>query len=176
MNSLEVLKDLAARPGQAADYYWENLDPAALNAHPGGHPNSVAWLIWHAARETDAQIAPLAEVEQVWTSQGFDRRFDLGDTDLGYEDMGLGQNDSAARSVHVPETGDGKSLLREYFDAVFRMTSEWIGTLGEADLDRVIDESWDPPVTLGVRVISAIDDAAQHVGQAAYVAGMPEVP
>ena len=88
MNSLEVLKDLAARPGQAADYFWDDLDPAALGAHPGGHPNSVAWLIWHAARETDAQIAPLAGVEQVWTAQGFDRRFDLGDADLGYEDEG----------------------------------------------------------------------------------------
>jgi len=34
-----------------------------------------------------------------------------------------------------------------------------------------VDQSWDPPVTCGVRLISIIDDAAQHVGQAAYVVG-----
>jgi hypothetical protein len=41
-----------------------------------------------------------------------------------------------------------------------------------ADLDRVVDKRWDPPVTLGVRLVSVVDDDAQHVGQAAYVRGL----
>ena len=44
--------------------------------------------------------------------------------------------------------------------------------IGDGDLDRVIDENWDPPVTLGVRLVSILDDDAQHVGQAAYLRGL----
>jgi len=39
-------------------------------------------------------------------------------------------------------------------------------------LDDAIDTSWTPHVTRGVRLVSMIDDAAQHVGQAAYVVGI----
>jgi Protein of unknown function (DUF664) len=38
-------------------------------------------------------------------------------------------------------------------------------------LSRVVDVHWDPPVTASVRLVSIIDDAAQHLGQAAYVRG-----
>jgi hypothetical protein len=38
--------------------------------------------------------------------------------------------------------------------------------------DRVVDEAWDPPLTLGVRLMSVIDDCAQHAGQAAFVRGI----
>jgi hypothetical protein len=44
--------------------------------------------------------------------------------------------------------------------------------LSDADLERVVDERWEPPVTLGVRLVSIADDGLQHVGQAAYVRGM----
>jgi hypothetical protein len=40
------------------------------------------------------------------------------------------------------------------------------------DLDRVVDRRWDPPVTLGVRLVSVADDSLQHAGQAAYVRGL----
>lgn len=43
------------------------------------------------------------------------------------------------------------------------------------DWDEVIDRDWTPEVTRGVRMVSIVDDAAQHVGQAAYIAGMPEL-
>ena len=40
------------------------------------------------------------------------------------------------------------------------------------DLDRVVDERWDPPVTLAVRLVSVVNDCTQHVGQAAYASGI----
>ena len=46
--------------------------------------------------------------------------------------------------------------------------------LTPADLDRVVDERWDPPVTLGVRLVSVVDDDIQHAGQAAFVRGVLE--
>lgn len=36
----------------------------------------------------------------------------------------------------------------------------------------MVDTSWDPPVTLGVRLVSMVDDMVQHVAQAAYLRGM----
>ncbi len=42
----------------------------------------------------------------------------------------------------------------------------------DADLDRIVDESWDPPVTLGVRLVSVINDNLEHAGQAAFVRGV----
>ena len=44
--------------------------------------------------------------------------------------------------------------------------------LAAADLERVVDERWDPPVTLAVRLNSVLSDDLQHVGQAAYVRGL----
>lgn len=173
MDTIDVVRDLVARPLQALDYFWEDLEPSRLNNHPGGHPNSIAWLLWHTARETDAQIAPLAGHEELWTAENFDTRFALGEADLGMADVGLSQAAEDAQAVKVEESLAGKALLREYLEVVYARVGEWVNTLNSEDLARVIDENWDPPVTVGVRVISVIDDAAQHIGQAAYVAGMP---
>jgi hypothetical protein len=56
--------------------------------------------------------------------------------------------------------------------AVHTKCVEWISTVSETDLDRIVDERWDPPVSLGVRLVSVADDSAQHIGQAAYVKGL----
>ena len=66
---------------------------------------------------------------------------------------------------------DDKQVLRDYLSAVTDESADYIGTLTEADLAEVIDESWEPPVTRGVRLISVYADALQHIGQAAYVVG-----
>lgn len=174
MDAIDLLKNLVHRPIAALDYFWADLDPSQLNTHPGGHPNSIAWLIWHTARETDAQIAPLAGTEESWTADGYADRFDLSDVNLGTADIGLGQSRDEAWAVMVEETAEGKALLRNYLEAVYDNFAAWVDTLTEVDLVRVIDEQWDPPVTLGVRVLSVVDDAAQHIGQAAYVAGTVE--
>lgn len=174
MDAIELLKNLVRRPIDALDNFWADLDPSQLNSHPGGHPNSIAWLIWHTARETDAQIAPLAGAEQSWTVEGFADRFELSDVNLGTADIGLGQSRDDAWAVKVEETAEGKALLRDYVETVYDKFAAWVETLTEEDLARVIDEQWDPPVTVGVRVLSVIDDATQHVGQAAYVAGTVE--
>lgn len=166
MDAIALLRDLATRPRDAARALREDLTPQILTAHPGGHPNSVAWLLWHAAREMDAQIAALCGDEQVWTAQGFDARFDLGEVG---DQVGYGHTEEQARAI----TADDPELLLEHLDAVTAALDTYLGMLTDDDLDDIIDEEWDPPVTRGARLISLIDDAAQHVGQAAYVVGMP---
>ena len=174
MDAIDLLKNLVHRPIAALNYFWADLDPSQLNTHPGHHPNSITWLIWHTARETDAQIAPLAGFEESWTADGFAARFGFTDLRLGTADVGLGQSRDEAWAVTVEETAQGMALLREYLETVYDKFAAWVETLTEEDLARIIDEQWDPPVTLGVRVLSVLDDAAQHIGQAAYVAGTVE--
>lgn len=65
-------------------------------------------------------------------------------------------------------------LLLGYFDAVSEQTLDFVRGLDGRALDRVVDDSWSPPVTLGVRLISVIADDLQHAGQAAFVRGALE--
>jgi len=67
-----------------------------------------------------------------------------------------------------PESAD---VLVEYLSVVDMRTREMLRGLSPGDLDRIVDRRWDPPVTLGVRLVSIADDCLQHVGQAAYVRG-----
>lgn len=63
-------------------------------------------------------------------------------------------------------------LLDDYQLAVHARTLDYLSGLADADLDRIVDERWDPPVTPGARLVSVLNDATQHVGQASYVRGL----
>ena len=164
MDAIEILKDLARRPLEAAEGLRDSLTPELLNAHPG-HDNSIAWLLWHAGREIDEQVSALSGEEPVWTALGFDERFDLG---TERHELGFGQSGQRARSIVV----DDVELLYAHLEAVVDAQLAYLDSLTAADLDDVIDENWDPPVTRAARLVSVSEDALQHVGQAAYVAGM----
>ena len=45
MKTHDILRDAASRPGIEAAVAVKGLSAEALNAHPGGHPNSIAWLL-----------------------------------------------------------------------------------------------------------------------------------
>ena len=51
------------------------------------------------------------------------------------------------------------------------MTLAYIATVTTDELARIVDENWTPPVTASVRLVSILDDCAQHLGQAAYLEG-----
>jgi len=103
----------------------------------------------------------VAGTEQAWTAEGWADRFGLP---LPPADTGYGHSSKQVAAVRA--SGE---LLTGYHDAVFRNTTSYVQGLAEADLDRVVDEAWDPPVTLGVRLVSVISDDLQHAGQAAYL-------
>ena len=165
MDARDILREAASRSATEAKALVNILPTGALNAHAGGHTNSIAWLLWHAGRQMDAQLAQLNGEPQVWHSQGFESRSNLGE--LG-DTVGYGHTAEQARAIVVEDA----ALLVEYLGAATAALSEYIAGLSETDLDDVIDTSWTPHVTRGVRLVSMIDDAAQHVGQAAYAAGI----
>lgn len=165
MTPQEMFEDAARRPSEVAEHVLDGIGPDVLNILPGGTANSIAWLVWHAARQQDAQVARLAEAAEVWTAQGWSERFglDVPDSAMGFGD---GPEDVARIRVEAPD------LLRGYLDAVVERTVTYVHGLADAQLDDVVDRSWDPPVTRGARLVSTVDDAAQHLGQAAYVRGL----
>ena len=143
----------------------DGLDPDDLARRPGPGANTVAWLAWHLLRVQDDHVAEVAGRPQVWTDEGWADRFGLPfDTAA----TGYGFDAEQVAAVHVPST----DLLLGYAAAVHARTAEFLAGLGDEDLDRVVDERYDPPVTLGVRLVSVLSDDLQHVGQAAYVRGL----
>ena len=64
------------------------------------------------------------------------------------------------------------SLLAGYGAAVVAATQSFLSGVSDSDLDRIVDVSWDPPVTLGVRLQSVIGDDLKHLGQAELLRGL----
>jgi hypothetical protein len=147
----------------------DGLTPEQAHERPGssstgdGGGNSITWLLWHAARIQDDHLAGLTGGEQAWATWRDRFGLPLDDWDHGY-----GHTSEQVDSVRVGDL----SLLVDYQDAVHQQTLAYLGGLDDDELDRIVDENWDPPVTVGVRLVSVIGDMLQHLGQAAYVKGL----
>ena len=140
------------------------LSEEQLALRPDGQGNSIAWLVWHLTRIQDDHIAGVAGTGQAWTAEGWADRFGLP---FPHAETGYGHSGTEVAAVRA-----SADLLVGYYEAVHAHTVAYVRGLGEADLDRVVDKHWDPPVTLGVRLVSVISDDLQHSGQAAYVRGL----
>ena len=122
----------------------DGLTAEQLATGPAPGANTIGWLVWHLTRVQDHHVSELLDRPQVWVTGPWPERFGLepDPDDTGYD--------------HRPEQvagvrPDGPEALVGYYDAwPPAPRSCWPG-LTESDLDRVVDERWDPPVTLGVR-------------------------
>lgn len=163
----DLLRDGFDRIHDGVPAVVDGLTPEQLLWRPDPEANHLAWLVWHLSRQADAQLAALADREQAWTADGWAERFDLPyPTEAhGYAMSG---DDVGAFVLDDP------ALLTGYADAVHSLTLEVIDALDPETLARVIDADWDPPVTVAVRVVSVLDDAAKHLGQAEYLRGLIE--
>lgn len=164
MTPAELLIESFSRVPEVARSAVSGLQEEQLAHRPDAGANSIAWLVWHLARAQDAQVAPLAGQQQVWREAGWQQRFGLP---FAPETMGYGQSSDEAGQVRAP--GD---LLLGYLDATHERTVAYLQTLSGDQLDRVIDPAYDPPITVGIRLVSVLDDCVQHAGQAAYLRGL----
>lgn len=167
MQATDVLIDAVERVRDRVRAGADGLDAEALAWRPSPSANPIGWLLWHVTRVQDDHVAAAMGRPQVWLAEGWVERFGL---DLDPHDLGYGHTTGQVARVRV----DDPWLLVGYHEAVAERTLRDLATLSPADLDRVVDESWDPPVTLGVRLTSVVDDSLQHVGQAHYVRGLLE--
>jgi uncharacterized damage-inducible protein DinB len=167
MTSAQLLADAFARIRDTVHNVVRGMTPEQLAFRLDSNANTIAWLVWHLTRIQDDHIAHAAQTEQVWTSGEWAGPFTLPFDGLA---TGYGQSSADVAAVRV-ESGD---LLTAYHDAVYEQTIGFVSSLTDTSLARVIDDRWDPPVTLGVRVVSIISDDLQHAGQAAFIRGIIE--
>ncbi|MCW2620892.1 MAG: hypothetical protein JWL64_494 [Frankiales bacterium] len=164
MKSADLLRDGFGRVHQEVHAVLAGLPVSVLTARIAPQANTLSWLVWHLTRVQDDHVAGVAGREQLWTSAGWADRFGLP---FPRGDTGYGQGVAEVGQVRA-----GSDLLLGYYDAVHEATLRFVGGLTDRDLDRIVDEGWDPPVTLGVRLVSVLSDDLQHVGQAAYARGI----
>jgi hypothetical protein len=164
MTPAELLVDSLNRVEEGVAGVLDGLDEETAARRPAPAANTIAWLVWHLSRVQDDHLAHAAGSAQVWTSDGYHQRFGLP---LEIGDTGYGHTHQQVDSVVV-----APALLAAYASAVHARSVGWISGLAPDDLDRVVDTRWDPPVTLGVRLVSVVNDCAQHLGQASYAKGL----
>ncbi|MFI5973256.1 DinB family protein [Streptomyces sp. NPDC051452] len=165
MHAKDILIDGHGRIREEVHAVLDGLGADELNRRPAPEANSIAWLVWHLTRVQDDHVADAFGLDQVWLARDWVKRFGL---DLPRQDTGYGHTPAKVAKVRVASA----DLLTGYYDAVHEQTLGALRALAAKDLERVVDEEWDPPVTLGVRLVSALSDDLQHVGQAAYVRGL----
>lgn len=167
--AVDVLIEAFGRIPQLLHEVVDDLDVELLTRQPtlaGGHPgNSIGWIVWHIARMEDAQIAAIAGSTEVHQRGGWQQR--LGTPYLP-DTHGYGMSAAGVARFTVRSS----SVLTDYYQAVHARTVEVLNSLDDAGLSAVVDDRWTPPVTALVRLVSIVDDAAQHAGQAAYVKGL----
>lgn len=160
-----LLLELYGRiPPLAADAV-DVADLELLTTAPRPGANTIAWLVWHLTRVQDHHIAEILDEDQLWVEGTWAPRFGLAPDP---SNTGYGHRPEQVASVRPTDP----DVLTDYLDAVDKRTRGLLDRLSEADLDRIVDRRWDPPVTMGVRLVSVADDCLQHAGQAAYVRGL----
>ena len=168
MEPRDLLVDAFGRIEELYAGITGGLDEETLHVRPenedGRRGNSIAWLLWHAARIQDDHIADLAGTGQVWHEgwrETFALPFAAGDTGYGHTSEEVDE----LRSVMVHD-------LVGYHADVHRRTTSYLERVDAEELGRIVDRRWDPPVTAGVRLVSIEGDCLQHLGQAAYIKGL----
>ena len=165
MDVSALLIDLYGRIPPLVEEAVDGLDRDDLTWQPAPGANTIAWLVWHLARVQDHHVSELLEAEQLWVEQDWGPRFGLASDP---ENHGYGNTAEDVIAVRP----DGPGPLLEYFAAADARTSGLIADVTPEELDRIVDRRWDPPVSLGVRLVSVADDCLQHVGQANYLRGL----
>jgi hypothetical protein len=165
MNTSALLLEIYGRIPPLARDAVDGLSADQLATAPAPGANTVGWLVWHLTRVQDHHVAELLGTDQVWTSGEWAAQCGL---DPDPSNTGYGHRPEEVLSVRPAAPG----VLVGYLDAVHQRTAGLLEDLSPEDLDRVVDRRWDPPVTMGVRLVSIADDCLQHVGQASYVRGL----
>ncbi|HET6186604.1 MAG TPA: DinB family protein, partial [Trebonia sp.] len=158
MTSAGLITDAFGRIRETVTDTLYGLTAEQLTYRADADANPIAWLIWHLTRVQDDHVAAAFGVPQVWSDGGWAARFGLP----GSSDTGYGHN--TVQVAAVSEACAASALLADYHEAVYEQTIKLVSGITDADLDRVVDTSWRPPVTLGVRLVSVLNDDAQHAG------------
>jgi hypothetical protein len=164
VTTADLLVEAFARIHQVVHTTVKGLTQEELGFRIDREANSICWLVWHLTRVQDDHLAGAANIEQVWTSQSWVERFGLP-----FASLVTGYQHTADEVAAVQVAGD---LLIGYHDAVYARSVSYVAGLTDQDFARIVDEYRDPPMSLGVRLISVLSDNFLHAGQAAFLHGV----
>jgi hypothetical protein len=167
MNSADLILDAFGRIRETVSDTIYGLTPTQLAYRVEADANPIAWLVWHLTRIQDDHVAAAFGVPQVWQTGGWAARFGLH-----ADSMEIGYGHNKLQVAAVADAVSSSGVLADYHEATYEQNVKLVSGITDAELDRVVDTSWRPPVTLGVRLVSVINDSMQHAGQAAYVRGI----
>ncbi len=162
----DLLTDSYERVLEFTGHVLEGLTQDDLNWQPRQDCNSIGWLFWHLTRQQDAQIASLMGDEQLWIKDNWFSKFNRAPDP---DDNGFGHTSKQVAEFESPDT----KTLADYQRAVLDRSKGYFQTLSKTDLDRELDEPMFQPLpTVGVRLVSILEESLLHAGQAAYIHGL----
>jgi hypothetical protein len=165
MSAADLLVDGFGRIREIVHDVLDGLDAGDLMYRADQDANSICWQVWHLTRVQDDHVAAAGGLTQVWLS-GWEQRFGLP---LDPADTGWGHSSDEVAVVRA-----SADLLAGYHDATYEQSISFVSKLTDADLEKVVDRAWSPPVTMAVRLVSVLTDDLEHAGQAAFVRGLIE--
>lgn len=168
MESKDVIIEAFGRIRGLLATCLDGLNAEQIAHRPGEEMNSIAWLAWHLTRVQDNHVSSLAGRDQAWVADGWHAKFGRpADT----RDTGHGHMPEQVASISPSDP----KLLVDYHEAVYQRSLAYLGSLTPAALDTVVDDPrFNPPPTVGARLVSVIADNLQHAGQMNYVRGWIE--
>jgi hypothetical protein len=162
----DLLADGYGRVLEFLEHVLKGLSQEDLSWQPSPDSNSIGWIAWHLTRQQDAQIASLMGEEQLWIKDGWHAKFQRSPD---HKDGGFGHTPEQVAAFQPPDV----QTLLDYQRAVTERSKNYFLTLSKTDLERQLDEPrFQPLPTVGVRLISIMEDSMLHAGQAAYVRGL----
>lgn len=159
----DLLIDDLNRAYERFERAFEGVSVEQANSFPAAQMapqiKSMTWILWHTAMVLDIQIAELAGTEWLY-KQGWQEKLPKNGT----------QNPSWMHTLEEAQTitVDSFDDLFAYFKAARDQAVTYMNSLTEESLDDIVDESWTPAVTRGVRLVSTLDDITMHSGQVFY--------
>jgi hypothetical protein len=166
MDWCDLLEDGFNRVPVFLGHVLKGLSHEDLRWQPREDSNSIGWLVWHLTRQQDAQVAALMGESQLWILEGWHARFNR---EADPKDIGFGDTPGEVAAFQPPDI----SIMLDYLKETVERTIKYFRGLSKEDLDRELDEpQYQPLPTVGVRLISILDDCILHAGQAAYIRGL----
>ena len=166
MEAKDIVIDALGRIRSILHRTLAGLSLDEIHRQPRPDANSIAWLTWHLTRVQDNGISGLFDQEQAWLSQGWHAQFAMAPDP---DNEGQGHTPEQVAAFRAPAI----QTLLDYHDSVCTRSQNFVTGLAPADFNRELNEpQYQPPPTVGVRLVSILSDNLQHAGQVAYLRGV----
>jgi DinB superfamily len=156
-----ITLDMFTRVHESLHRVFADVTEDELHREP--HPG-MGWLAWRFTRVIDNNISRLSGRDQLWAGEGWHAKFGMEPNPYDF-----GRNATHNRE-QVRAFRAGRDLILAYHDATHERTVAYLQSLKPEDYDRALDEpQYQPLPTVGVRLVSVLENAMHNMGQISYL-------